>query len=151
MHITGHERAGRIGRTKPQSERPTIGFVLNRPSDSNCLSMWQGVTAAARERDANVITFTAHDLGTTIGFDAQANVLYDMVSADVLDGLVTWTAPLMNYAGPEGAKRVLEHFRPIPIVTIETGGPEDIPRVEIDSYRPVRVMVAHLIKDHGYC
>jgi DNA-binding LacI/PurR family transcriptional regulator len=148
--VTENKKADKMGHTKPQNGRPTIGFLINHLSDSNCLSVWEGVTTAAREHGANVITFTAQDLDTTIGFDAQANVLYDMVNTDMLDGLVTWTVTLMNYAGPEGAKRVMDQYRSIPIVTIETGGPEDIPRVEIDSYGPMREMVTHLVKDHGY-
>jgi GAF domain-containing protein/DNA-binding LacI/PurR family transcriptional regulator len=136
--------------TGTQNKRPTIGFVSNRLSDENACTLWQGAVDVARERDVNMVYFPACDLDTPVGFDAQANVLYDIASADALDGLVIWTASLVNYAGLEGAKRVLERYRAMPIVLIEAGGPEDIPRLEVDSYHPMRQAIVHLVKEHGY-
>jgi hypothetical protein len=54
----------------------------------------------ARERDVNVITLVTRDFNSPVGFEAQANVLYDMVSANCFDGLVVWTSPLINTGGP---------------------------------------------------
>ena len=136
--------------TAKSKVRRTIGYVARYLADNNSCTVWQGVIDTAREHDVNVISFFPDDLGTTHGFDGQANILYDLINADMLDGLVIWTAALISYAGSEGANRIFEHFRSIPIVDLERGGPEDIPYVEIDSYQSMREAVIHLIRDHGY-
>ena len=136
--------------TRQHGARLTIGFITTHLSTKNSYTIWQGVVDAARERDVNVISFIARDLDTTVGFDAQANVFYDMINGDVLDGLVIWTPTFVSYAGREGAKLVLDRYRPMPIVAIEGGGPEDIPRLEINSYHYMREVILHLIKEHGY-
>ena len=133
----------------PRNGRPTIGFIINHLSSKNTCTIWQGVVDAARERGVNVITFLAHDLDTPLGFEAQANVFYDLASGGVLDGLVIWSAPFTSYAGREGAQRVLERYQ-VPIVAIEGGGPDGIPRMEIEHYQSQREAVLHLVKEHGY-
>jgi PAS domain S-box-containing protein len=136
--------------TRQHGARLTIGFITPHLSSKNCYTIWQGVVDAARERDVNVISFIARDLDTTVGFDAQANVFYDLINADVLDGLVIWTTTFVSYAGREDAKHVLDRYRPIPIVAIEGGAPVSVPRLEINSYQYMREAILHLVKVHGY-
>jgi PAS domain S-box-containing protein len=135
--------------SKPKARR-TIGYMARFLADTNNCTVWQGVMDAAREHDVNVISFFPEDLDTTHAFDGQANVLYNMIDAERLDGLIIWTAALTSYAGSEGAKRIFEHHRPLPMVAIEPGGPENIPYLEIDSYRSMREAVLHLIQEHGH-
>ncbi len=130
--------------------RRTIGFVGCHLKDKNSYSTWHGIMDAARGRGVNLISFFPHDLNSAHGFDAQANVLYDLVSGERLDGLIIWSAAFLSYAGPEGAKRVLDHYRPLPIVAIERGAAEDIPWVGVDFYQSMREGVVHLIKEHGF-
>ena len=127
----------------------TIGFVERYLADRNACTVWQGIMDAARERGVNVISFLPRDLDTTDGFDAQANVLFDLINPDLLDGLIIWTGSLISYVGLEGAKRIFERYSSIPIVSIEKGSPEGVPFLEIDSYQSMREAVIHLIKDHG--
>ena len=95
------------GKNQPGSilsgARPTIGFLITHLASKNTCTIWQGIVDAARERGVNVITFIAYDLDTPVGFEAQTNVFYDLVSRDVLDGLVIRTASFTSYAGREGA------------------------------------------------
>ena len=111
-------------RIKSAQTRPTIGLILSEFVTTITGSLWQGIIDEARERDVNLITFVSHDLGILIGFEAQANVLYDLVDPDLFDGLLIWTAPLINYSGAAGAKRILDRYRRLPVVAIEAGGLE---------------------------
>jgi len=135
---------------QPDARRHTIGYTGSQLTNRNNYTVWQGVIDAAREQDVNVISLFPEDLDTTNGFDAQANVLFDLINPDLLDGLVIWASNLSNYAGPEGAKRIFEYYRSVPIVSIEKGGSKDIPYLEIDSYQSMREAVIHLIRDHGH-
>jgi PAS domain S-box-containing protein len=130
--------------------RRTIGYMARFLADTNNCTVWQGVMDAAGEEDVNVISFFPEDLDTTHAFDGQANILYDLIDANLLDGLIIWTAALTSYAGSEGAKRIFEHHRPLPMVAIEPGGPENVPYLEIDSYQSMREAVIHLIREHGH-
>ena len=137
--------------TKSANSRPTIGLTIYGLDNSINISLWCGVIDAAKAYDVNVISFMARDLDSPLGFQSQANVLFDLVSPDRLDGLLIWTVPLINIAGPASVKRIFDRYRSLPIVAIEEGAPEDIPRVVVDSYRPVHDIVAHLIERHGRC
>ena len=132
--------------------RLTIGFIGFALSDKYTDIIWQGIMDAARARGVNLISFSPRDLCTTSGFDAQANVLHDLVSTDLFDGLVILTDPLLSSAGPEHANRMLERYRAKPMVTITGSRLEGMPRleVEIDQYQPMRAAVLHLVKEHGY-
>jgi hypothetical protein len=97
----------------------TIGFIGCVLTDKYSYSIWQGVIDAAREQGVNLISFLPRELDTTSGFDAQANVLYDLVNTDLFDGLVAWAGPLVSYADPEAANLLLDRYRSKPIVAIE--------------------------------
>jgi PAS domain S-box-containing protein len=130
--------------------RFTIGFISSHLSDQNGYTVWQGVDDTAAERGVSLVSFMARDLGSTVDFDAQGNVLYDLASPEMLDGVVVWTTGLTNYQGPDGIRRILHHFGSLPVVTLEGGAPDEIPRVLIDSYQPMHDQVVHLITVHGY-
>jgi signal transduction histidine kinase len=91
--VSGNQQKDAISLQQPNS-RPTIGLVIGHLSDKNCTSIWQGVMDTAREQDANVLTFLARDLDTFVGFEAQANVLYDSEVVDQqLKILISDTGP----------------------------------------------------------
>ena len=111
--------------------------------------MWQGVVDAARKRDVNVICFVGLWLRSPYGFEAQANVIYDLVSAERLDGLVIMAGAITQFVPPEEKKAFIERFRPLPIVTLESevGG---TPNIYVDSLQNMRKAVLHLIQTHHY-
>ena len=139
-----------IKSAKQPRARPTIGFITTNLSSKNTSSIWQGVVDAAQERQVNLISYVARDLKTTNGFDAQANIFYDLINTDLLDGLVIWTTTFVSYAGRAVAAQILKRYHPLPIVAIESGAPDNIPRLDIGSYPLMREVMFHLVKHHGY-
>jgi PAS domain S-box-containing protein len=129
--------------------RPTIGFLLVSTTRTWELLQWWGVTDAARERDVNLICFLGRELHSPIGFDAQANVLYDLVNPEQLDGLVLWAAGFDNFVTQAQMVEFCARYRPLPMVTVEdmVAG---IPNVFIDNHRAMRESMVHLIETHGY-
>ena len=53
--------------------------------------MWAGVASVAQERDVNLICFPGKPLRSPLEFEAQSNVLYELVSRQSIDGLVIWS------------------------------------------------------------
>ncbi len=92
--------------------RPTIGVLISHQTHKNDYSMWQGVVDVARKRDANVVCFVGLFLDSPYGFEAQANVIYDLVSAERLDGLVIMVGAITQFVPPDAKRAVLERFRP---------------------------------------
>jgi signal transduction histidine kinase/DNA-binding LacI/PurR family transcriptional regulator len=135
--------------TKPQGARPTIGFLAEHLSDEYNSGMWDGVQDAAREQGANLIYFAGGILHDPRGFSAQANVLYELVDKENLDGLLIWGALLAHYTTLEELKAFCERYHPLPIVNIGLAL-EGIPSLLADNYQGMHDVVTHLIEVHGH-
>ncbi len=72
---------------KSPNGRPTIGF-LNASGLQFFHLAWRGIADVAREHNINAISFLGQYVRDTKGFEAQANILYDLIDAECLDGLV---------------------------------------------------------------
>jgi PAS domain S-box-containing protein len=143
------EGAKTARRAGPPKARPTIGVLISHQIHKNDYSMWQGVVDVAKKRDVNVVCFVGLFLGSPYGFEAQANVIYDLVSAEQLDGLVIMAGAITQFVPPEEKQAFIERFRPLPIVTLESEV-EGTPNIYVDSLQNMRKVVLHLIQTHGY-
>jgi DNA-binding LacI/PurR family transcriptional regulator/anti-anti-sigma regulatory factor len=110
-------------------------------------AIWLGANAAARERGVNLISFAGQAVRNVDDFSAQANVLYDLVSAEHLDGLLCWTSSVGRYLDHAEMVDFLRHYC-LPVVGLASPL-EGIPTVVIDGYRGMREAIVHLIEVHG--
>jgi len=129
--------------------RSTIGFLTPNILRQNHPLQWLGVVDAARERGVNVLCFLGEALHSPRGFEAQANVLYDLVNAEVVNGLVIWSGQLEWAIAHEEMGDFCRHYFPLPVVSAETAF-EGIPSVLVDNYQGMREALIHLIEVHGY-
>jgi len=136
----------RLGR---QNARPTIGVLVSSITHKNDYSMWQGVVDAARKRDVNVICYVGSWLHSPYGFQAQANVIYDLVNAEKLDGLVIMAGAISQFVRLEEKRAFIERYYPLPIVTLD-GEVPGTPNIYVDSFQNMRKAVLHLIQAHNY-
>jgi PAS domain S-box-containing protein len=127
-------------RTASRNGRPTIGLVVESFQDLRHLAVWPGVSDLAQERDANLFCFIA---GSHRG--GAANVLHDLVSKDVIDGLICfhWWDNRQQF------ESVYERWRPLPVVNILRAY-EGHSGVMVDGYQAVRDVMRHLVEVHGY-
>ena len=79
---------------RPHEKRPTIGFLTDSISNDAGQALWSGITAAAREFDLNMICFPGRCLRDPREFQAQANILYDLVAEENVDGLVSFASSI---------------------------------------------------------
>lgn len=131
-----------------RNARPTIGYLAPAIHDAS-QPQWLGIVDAARERDVNLICFPGASWRAPMGFQSQANVLYDLVAQDSLDGIVTWASTIGNYVTADEMKAFHERYAPLPMVTIGMTF-EGIPSLLMDSYKGMREALVHLIEVHGY-
>lgn len=144
----------RVGKSPdPGDEFPdarlTIGYLAHRVGDNVSQAIWTGVVDAAREHDLNLICFAGDRLRDPDGRSSPDNVAYDLISPQVIDGLVSWASAVGGFLEHEEIVRFHRRFDPLPIVGI-TLPMEGIPTVLIDSYQGMQDLVTHLIEFHGY-
>ncbi|MBI5305645.1 MAG: response regulator [Chloroflexi bacterium] len=129
--------------------RPTVGYLAGGISDHAGQAFWSGVIAAGQEFDLNVISFSGGCVSDPRDFQAQANILYDLVKAQNIDAIASRASNIGTYISPAENRNFHERFRPLPIVAIG-GTVEGFPSILIDDYRGMRAAIVHLIQVHGF-
>jgi DNA-binding LacI/PurR family transcriptional regulator len=127
--------------------RRTIGVLMARITETWGRLPWLGLDQLARERDANLVCYIGRELGTPRAFEARANVLYELVSPETVDGLVVWTSALANFVGRDGMRAFVDRFGALPIVSGD-GELPGAPSVVVGEYEGMREAVEHLITAH---
>jgi DNA-binding LacI/PurR family transcriptional regulator len=129
--------------------RPIIGFITASITKPWELLQWQGAVDAAQERDANLICFVGGELHNSDGFNAQANVLYDLVNTEKLDGLVICSSILSQFMSQGEIEHFVSRYQPLPIISVNFAV-EGIPHILMDDYQGMCEALVHLIEVHGY-
>ena len=161
LHVTDSRIAGKatdncsdypIRRQKVRQRtfegRPTIGYLTPRIGDSTSRALWSGVADAAQRQDVNLICFAGEILHDLECPHARGNVLYDLVHAEIVDGLVSWASGVGGDLNRDAIVNFHRRYRPLPMVSI-TLPLEGGPTVLVDSYQGIRDAIAHLVEVHG--
>lgn len=131
----------------PAVRRTTIGLLITGAVDPNNRSIWAGTAAACRDAGVNLICYPGRFVRSPVEFEAQRNVIYNMIDAQTVDGLVIMGG-LNTWMHREETRAFIDRFRPRPVVTTGVMW-EGIPGVTVDNYQGMREVVTHLITDHG--
>ncbi|MBN2393469.1 MAG: substrate-binding domain-containing protein [Anaerolineae bacterium] len=133
-------------RNGARDRRLTIGYLAPAIHEES-QPQWLGAVDAARERDVNLICFPGATLRLAPDSPEQANILYALVGANSVDGLVSWASSIGNLVAPDEIKAFHERYHPLPVVTIGRVW-EGIPGLSMESYHGMYETVAHLIEVH---
>ena len=98
----------RIYATSPNS-RPTIGVTVRFVPEWD---VWLGALQAAKAHEVNLIGLAGESLRAP-GFLGQSNVLYDLISAERLEGLVIWGSLLNTQVSVPEIQAFYQHYRPL--------------------------------------
>ena len=134
--------------SRPQQARPTIGLLSEVGVSPYNNALWAGFAAAAPELDVNLICYVGGTLNTSAyGLDAQRNILYDLVDAERVDGLII-CGTIGNFIATDEFRRFVDRYRPLPMVGLtQTPG---LPCIVVDNEKGMRDIVTHFIDVHGY-
>ena len=132
---------------KKSRERPTIGYLAPWIG-SGYRTLWIGIYDAACKHDINLICFPGGRLWYPHQFD-QRNIVYDLITAHRLDGLILRSESLSAHIFPEKFQALYERYRPLPMVSIARALP-DIPSILVDNTEGMHSVITHLIETHGY-
>lgn len=134
-----------IADTVGPKNRPTVGFIISEVTSQVNSQIWRGAVEAAQALDVNLLGFAGYELERPDGFKAQGNILYDLISAENVAGLVLWTNSLSNFAGSDAARKLYERFPAVPMVELEYS----TTLAENYSYRGIGTLIHHLIERHA--
>ena len=129
--------------------RPTIGLLIVGVFPPNEELLWSGVVDAAREYDVNLIGFCGSYVHHPDPVVAQANVLYDLVNPQIVDGLLIASNAIDWYLTEEDVARFVRRYHPLPCVCLDRTLP-GMPCVIKHEYQGMYDVLSHLIEVHGY-
>jgi DNA-binding LacI/PurR family transcriptional regulator/GAF domain-containing protein len=132
---------------KRNNAGPTIAYLAPSIVGISMLQ-WSGVVEATQKHRVNLLCFVGASPHYPTGFDAQANILYDLVTPKNVDGVVSWASTIGNYMTAEEIAAFHEHYRPLPVVSVGRTL-EGVPSLLMESYNGMREAVDHLIEVHG--
>jgi DNA-binding LacI/PurR family transcriptional regulator/anti-anti-sigma regulatory factor len=132
---------------KLQSARPTIGLLTSETDDPISWALWMGVNRVAQEQDINLVCFVGGALHSPE--TGRANVLYDLVGPEILDGLVVAGGGLAQFTDLDEVQTLCERYRPLLMVNVALPL-VGIPSVLVDNYSGMHDAVVHLVEVHGF-
>lgn len=135
--------------TPPRRAHSTIGLLTHGAGDPNSQAVWEGVQSAAREHGAHVICFPGKPLSSPHGFEAQANIVYELAGPENVDGLVIWSGALCHRVDLPVITDFCRRYLPLPMVTIGHPPLEGIPGVMLDNYQGMHDVITHLVEFHA--
>jgi signal transduction histidine kinase/DNA-binding LacI/PurR family transcriptional regulator/AraC-like DNA-binding protein len=134
------------------SRRRTIGFVAADAYEEVTRAIWQGAAEAAQAADANLIFFAGGAIHDPIRSRQESNFLYDLVSPDLVDGLVVMSSSIDFAATREEMEAFIQAIRcgqeGIPTVSLEVPF-NDMGCILKDDYGGMQEALSHLIQVHG--
>lgn len=129
--------------------RPTIGYLLEKNTDGYEFICWTGIVTAAQDLNVNLLCFAGGRLSADSKSVNQQNILFDLVNANNVDGLILSSGPIGNDVDRGTFRQFINGFSPIPLVSI--GIPfEGIPSISVDNSFGMNELVSHMIQVHGY-
>jgi len=131
-----------------QNSPLTIGLFVSSAEDKYENAILHGVFDIVHQAGANLICFTSGGIRSYHGFEAQGNVLYDLVNAENVDGLII-SGTLSHSIGLEEMARFCQRYHPIPAVSIALAL-KGVPGLLVNGIQGVRDVLVHLIKAHNY-
>jgi len=113
--------SGNPGHTNLQKTGPTIAYLTNKIySPFFTQLVWLGIIDAAREHRVNEICFMGEALEDPEDFKAQANILFDLISKERIDGLVLWSGALDWHINHGKMEKFITSYYPLPVISLES-------------------------------
>lgn len=126
----------------------TIGLFLGTTEDSYGKDVVRGVLQGLKGSGTRLVCFTSGTIHSRHGYEAQRNVLYDLVDDRTVDALVVAGSLSHNVTNDELVD-FCHTYDPLPVITMAVSLP-GIPSVVADNRAGFAAVVDHLIQVHGY-
>lgn len=111
--------------------------------------LWEGILHEAEKSGYEVLFYCGSALGAPETNDWNSNIIYQLPEAEMLDGIISVSGTLSNYAGPEYFESFIERYTDNPVIHIsyESQGYNSI---TVDNYASMKKIIRHVIEGHDY-
>lgn len=127
----------------------TLGLLTSRLERGFHRTAFQSVERAAADNGVNLIILDGGVLNFPEGFESQGNIIYQLATPALVDGLIIWSSALDWALQAREMEAFCAGFHPLPVISMGREL-EGIPSILVDNYQGMRAAVDHLIYDHGY-
>jgi phosphoserine phosphatase RsbU/P len=142
MHYAPKGRAG-------AGMRKRVAVILDMFDAKYQSELVQQLRFAALQRLTELVVYPGGWLASDARGGARRRAVFDLVSADSVDGVIVLSSCLSGDVGATGLQSFCERFAGLPLCTI--GEPVGtLPCAVVDNEHGVRAILKHLIVDHGY-
>ncbi len=135
--------------TARRGGRRTLGLLVDWLTEHYQNAVFVAVAEAAQEYDVNLICAAGGILNSPDPDWSQRNILYELVGAHNVDGLVVTAGTMGTLIGAENLARYLARYRPLPIVSTAFQLP-GLPSVLVNNESGMRAVLEHLVVRHGH-
>ena len=132
---------------RTNADKHTIGFLTFDIAGTYNNTMWRHLFNAACNKNVEMITFCGGVLLDESILHRQWNRIYDLASAQRIDGLIVLSASLSQSCGKDKLTEFLKRFSPIPVVSIGVEL-EDAVSILLDNKEGMRQIVSHMLDEH---
>jgi DNA-binding LacI/PurR family transcriptional regulator/serine phosphatase RsbU (regulator of sigma subunit) len=125
-----------------------LALLVDSVRDSYQSTVLHAIADAAEDSDVNVVCMTGGILGTADPRWQRRNVLYDLVDARTVDGVIISAGTMAVEIGRARLAHYVEHYAPLPLVCMAYHL-DGHPSVLVDNERGMREVIEHLVVHHG--
>ncbi|MBY8982422.1 MAG: hypothetical protein KGD57_05710, partial [Candidatus Lokiarchaeota archaeon] len=101
-----------------KNPRLTFGCLLGDVDEEYQKKICSGISNFCKINDINLIYYAGRPLEIPNKFEAQCNVIFDLISPDIIDGLIILTGTIGNYIGHKRFLKFLQKYRDLPCVSV---------------------------------
>jgi sigma-B regulation protein RsbU (phosphoserine phosphatase) len=113
------------------------------------ISIFRVTRELTQKQNFNLLYFSGGAYQSPHSFDSQANILYNLISPGIADGMIIISNLLGSFSSPRKFRERCLQFHPLPVVSLGMAI-EGIPSVVLDNTAGMYDAVCHLIDVHHY-
>jgi DNA-binding LacI/PurR family transcriptional regulator/signal transduction histidine kinase/DNA-binding NarL/FixJ family response regulator len=134
---------------KPADRELTIALLGTNLYYEIPISIFRAARELTQEQNYRLLYFSGEAYRSSITSDIQANILYNLISPRIADGMIIISNLLASFTSPSEFRECCLKFHPLPVVSLGMAI-EGIPSVVLDNTAGMYDAVCHLIEVHHY-
>jgi len=131
------------------NKKKNIAVLIPQLNQYYQRDLWLAILREADKMGYNPHFFCGGVLKSPLKDERESNIIYNLCNADQIDGIISVSGTLSNYAGIEAFEQFISRFNQKLLINIslELEGSNS---VTIDNYKSMESIVTHVLTHHDY-
>lgn len=131
------------------SKKKNIAVLIPHLNQYYQHNLWYAIQKEANNLGYNTHFFVGGALESPQKDERESNIIYNLCNIEQVDGIISVSGTLSNYAGVEHFQQFINRFSQKPLINISLEL-EDSNCVTIDNYKSMESIVLHVLSHHEY-